>query len=154
MRNHYRKLLVILLVLCISSICMVLLMQNVSFGKGSDAYAAMSVAFDKKSIHSVDRIIIINGTTEIEVDDPMVISQVIEETTVATHMKVTCPIGRQINLYCGDKLIRSMGWSRCCDTVNVYDTDITHWVVSVEGLEEGGSVYLSPGLVDTLSQYM
>lgn len=153
-RNQYKRLLVILLVLCILSICIVLLIQNVSFGKGSGAHAAMSVALDKKSINSVDRVVIINATNEIEINDPTVIARIIEDTIVATHTKVTCPIDRQINLYCGDKLIRSMGWSRCCDTVNVYDTDIQHWVVSIEGLEEGGSIYLSPDLVDTLNTYI
>ncbi|MBQ7372866.1 MAG: hypothetical protein IJW67_13490, partial [Blautia sp.] len=124
----------------LAALCIVLKM-HVSFA-GSDlfneAYAAISVAFDKQAMRSADRIVIRTGESEIQITDPELIGQIVEETAAATHMKVTCPEERWIDVYCGDRLIRSMGWSDCCDTVNVYNSDASHWVISVEGMEDGG----------------
>ena len=79
---------------------------------------------------------------------------VVAETMVATHMDVHCTEDRRIDLYAGDALIRSMIWSTCCDTVLVYDTDESHWVVSIEGAEEGGCIILSNQLAKRLDAFI
>lgn len=141
----------ILLALAAVVVLITMVACNVSFGMSTDAYAAMSIAFDKQAMASADRVVVTAKGTEIEITDPKLIAQMVQETAAATHMKVTCSEDRRIDIYCGDRRIRSMGWSTCCDMVNVYDTDGTHWVISVEGIEEGGSIYLSEELRSKLN---
>ncbi|MBQ7415417.1 MAG: hypothetical protein IJW14_00085 [Oscillospiraceae bacterium] len=141
----------ILLALAAVAVLITVVACNVSFGMSTDAYAAMSIAFDRQAMASADRIVVTAKGTEIEITDPELIAQVTQQTAAATHMKFSCPEDRRIDIYCGDRLIRSMGWSTCCDMVNVYDTNGTHWVISVEGIEEGGSVYLSEELRSKLN---
>lgn len=135
---------------CLLAAVSVVLAMNVSFGMSTDAHAAMSIAFDKQAMRSANRIVIRTYGKEIEITDPALVGEIAEETAAATHMKLDCPEGKWIDVYCDDQLIRSMGWSACCDTVNVFDTDATHWVMSIEGAEEGGSIYLSRDLVEKL----
>lgn len=141
----------ILLALAAVAVLIAVVACNVSFGMSTDAHAAMSIAFDKQAMDSADRVVVTAKGREIEITDPELIAQVAQETAAATHMKVTCPEDRRIDIYCSDRRIRSMGWSTCCDTVNVYDTDGDHWVISVEGIEEGGSIYLSKELRSRLN---
>lgn len=136
----------ILLTLAIVAVLITVAACNVSFGMSTDAYGLMSIAFDKQDMASADRIVVTAKGTRIEITDPELIAQMVQQTAAATHMKFSCPEDRRIDIYCGDRQIRSMGWSTCCDTVNVYDTDGSHWAMSVEGIEEGGSVYLSEEL--------
>ena len=157
MKHKRRTCIAILATVVFLAAIWLVLAMNASFGGSnlfSEAYAAMSVAFDKQAMQSADRIVIRTGESEIQITDPAILAQIVKETAAATHTKVTCPEERWIDVYCGDRLIRSMGWSGCCDTVNVYDSDASHWVISVEGMEDGGSVYLSQELVTKLNSLL
>ena len=150
-QSQTKKLIVLLTSLSVLILIIVLLVLNVSFGMSTGAYAAVSVAFDKQTLQSVDRVVIRANDAEYELTDTALVKDLVAETSVATHMAFSCPCDKWIDLYCGERLIRSMGWTSCCDAVNVYDTDAMHWVISIEGIEEGGSVYLSSDLVTTLN---
>lgn len=127
--------------------------QFVSFGMAnlSEAQGALSFAFDKKQMQSVDRMVIAADKRTVEVTDRTLLDAVVDETMAATHMDVHRSEDRRIDLYAGDVLVRSMPWSTCCDTVLVYDTDETHWVISIEGVEDGGCIYLPAKLVRQLN---
>ena len=146
-----KKVIILLAALCIIISTIVLVAVNTSFGASTEAYAAMSLAFDKRAMQSVDRIIIRTNGTEYELTDVALVNALVEETRAATHIQPSCPVEKWIDMYYGDQLIRSMGWSSCCNTVNVYDTDAMHWVISVEGIENGGCVYLPNDLVEALN---
>ncbi len=153
MKNK-KRIVILSLVLSVLVLAAVFLIRNVSFGFSNlftEAYGAMSLSFDKQAMQSVNRVVITADGKTVEITDPALIGEIVAETAAATHMKFGCPEDKQIDLYCDDRLIRSMGWSSCCDTVNVYDSDRAHWVISIEGSEEGGSVYLSPGLLERLT---
>lgn len=145
------KVIVLLASLCTLILVIVLLALNVSFGMSTGAYAAASIAFDKQAMQSVDRIVIRTKDAEYKIADVALVKDIVSETSAATHMNFSCPCDKWIDMYCGERLLRSMGWSSCCDAVNVYDTDAMHWVISMEGIEEGGSVYLSADLVAALN---
>lgn len=146
-----KKIIVLVTSLCILILAITLLALNVSIGMSTGAYAAVSIAFDKQAMQSVDRIIIRANGAEHEIADVALVKDLVAETSAATHMKFSCPCDKWIDMYCGERLVRSMGWTSCCDAVNVYDTDAMHWVVSLEGIEDGGSVYLSSDLVTALN---
>ena len=150
-KKQIKKVIVLLTSLSVLILFIVLLALNVSFGISTGAYAAASIAFDKQAMQSVDRIVIKTKDAEYEITDAALVKDLVSETSAATHMNFSCPCDKWIDLYCGDHLIRSMGWTSCCDAVNVYDTDAKHWVISIEGIEEGGSVYLSADLVAALN---
>lgn len=153
MKNK-KRIVILSLVLSVLVLTAVFLIRNVSFGFSNlftEAYAAMSVSFDKQAMQSVNRVVITANGKTAEITDPALIGELVAETAAATHMQLGCPEDKQIDLYCDDRLVRSMGWSSCCDTVNVYDSDMAHWVISVEGSEESGSVYLSPALLERLT---
>lgn len=150
-----RKQVVILLVsLCGLILIVLLLAVNVSFGMSTGSYAAISIAFDKRAVQSVDRIVVRTNNAEYEITDVTLVTDLVEQTSAATHIKPSCPCDKWIDMYCADRLIRRMGWSSCCDTVNVYDTDATHWVISKEGIEDGGCIYLSADLAAALNSLM
>ena len=143
-------------VLCVLLIAGIVASQFVSVGMAnlSEAHCALSFAFDKKQMQSVDRMVITANGRTVQITERALLDAVVEETMVATHMDVHCTEDRQIDLYAGDALVRSMIWSTCCDTVLVYDTDESHWVVSIEGAEEGGCIYLSRDLADKLNSLL
>lgn len=146
-----KRIVIILLVLGVLSTLVVWLALNVNIGMGTDSYAALSISFDKRAMRSADRIVLRTDTKEVEITDSALVSKIVDETAAATHMKLGCPEEKWIDVYCGDRLIRSMGWAPCADTVNVFDTDATHWIVTIEGGFEGGCIFLSAELADQLN---
>lgn len=114
----------------------------------------LSVSFDKMAMNSVDKVLVDFGEKEVEITDPNFVKLLVDETMAATNVHVGCPEDRRIDLYSGDKLIRSMGWSTCCDTVHVYGAGDAHWTVSIEGAEADGFIYLPDSLVDRLNELL
>ena len=148
-----KKIVIVVSVLAFLLIGNIVASQFVGVGMAnlSEAQCALSFAFDKKQMQSVDRMVITADKRTVEVTDRTLLDAVVDETMAATHMDVNCYEDRRIDLYAGDVLVRSMPWSTCCDTVLVYDTDETHWVVSIEGVEDGGCIYLSAELLQQLN---
>ena len=106
--------------------------------------------FGKLELKRVDRMVVSLNGAEVTVTDPTVIDKIVSETTVATHGAIHDGNDGKIELYRGDKLQRSMGWSACCDVVQVYEADLTHWVIGHPEINNAGCVYLSSELVEEL----
>lgn len=105
--------------------------------------------FGKLELRGVDKMAISVGEEQFVVTDRELLDQVIGETAVATHGDLRCPgtIDRRIDLYRGEKLVRSMEWSTCTDAVFVFEEDLTHWVFP----GEFGCAVLSKDLVSNLN---
>ena len=115
--------------------------------------------FGKLELLGVDRAELVVYGEEIEITDPELLSQIVKETKVATHMDTNCcqdccgcPDPHWgLNLYRGEKQVRSMVWLTCCDAMEVYKPDATHWLIPPpEVTAEAGYVDLSGELVRKL----
>ena len=110
--------------------------------------------FGKLELRNVDRVVITKDGAEITVTDSTLIDQIVSETTVATHGRIHDANDGTIRLYRGEKLLRSMGWSACCDLVQVYDADLTHWVIAHPEINDAGFVQLSTELVEEINRLL
>ena len=110
--------------------------------------------FGKLELRNVDRVVITKNGAEITVTDSTLIDQIVSETTVATHGRIHDANDGTIRLYRGDKLLRSMGWSTCCDLVQVYEADLTHWVIALPEINDAGFVQLSADLVEEINRLL
>lgn len=108
--------------------------------------------FEKQNLSSVDKIIVTANGREIVCTDESVIRNVIQDCAIATHVSFGCPAERKIDLFSGDRLVRSMEWSTCEDYVKVYTADAFHWMFSPEGWEHDGFAYLSDNVVFVLNE--
>ena len=111
--------------------------------------------FGRLEILGIDKAVITVGDEAVTVTDPELLSRIVDETKVATlsYTCTSCNVkDRTIDLYRGDKLVRSMKWYDCQDGVRVYDADLTHWIFPElgAGMPEGGYVELSQDLVGAL----
>lgn len=143
------------------SICLALLLfliTSVSIRNNfvDDQYGeCISIAFfEKWKMWTVDKVVIETDTGKrIEITDSELVEDILDETTVATHATQSKHgnYHRWIYLYDGDKLVRSMEWTQCCDTVEVYEADAGHWFITPDGsTADVGFVYLSDELVDEI----
>lgn len=118
------------------------------------------VLFGKLEMKDVDKVIISSDSQSITITDQALVDQIVDETKVADYgFSVGCGCceikDRQIELYSGDRLVRSMRWYED-NIVKVYETDLTHWVFFVrdDGFahrdEYDGYVRLSQELEDHL----
>lgn len=96
------------------------------------------VFFEKQKLKKVDKIILTVNDRKVTITDQDLIRQIVEETAIATHVNlhhdIECTEQRQIDLYQGDQLIRSMVWGNCHNEIKVYEPDVTHWLFSPESL--------------------
>ena len=112
--------------------------------------------FGKLEVMGIDKAVITVGGVSVTVTDANLLSRIVDETKVATH-SYTCTHDnmkdRCIDLYRGDKLVRSMKWYECQDAVRVYDVDLTHWIFPElgAGVAEAGYAELSRELVKELN---
>lgn len=117
----------------------------------NDAYGCISVTFDTWTMKQADKVIIKANDKEITVTDKVFIKEIVRETTVATNGPMGCAKDRTIEVYKGDRLIRSMVWGTCCDNVKVYDADVGHWLLLTGSKNPSGFVRLSDELVAKLN---
>lgn len=109
--------------------------------------------FGKREIAGVDKVVISSDSKSMTITDEDLVNRIVDKTKVATWAYNTgcgcCELKNwTIDLYCGDKLLRSMEWIED-DIVKVYDRDLTHWVFPVEKQHEqtiGGYALLSEEL--------
>lgn len=109
--------------------------------------------FGKMEIAGVDKVVISSAEKSMTITDTDLVNRIVGRTKVATWAYNTgcgcCELRDwTIDLYCGDKLMRSMEWLED-DVVKVYDPDLTHWVFPVERQQErsiGGYALLSEEL--------
>ncbi len=109
--------------------------------------------FENYTPEIVDKIVIKAEGQEITITDVSLIQELVSETSIATHANIGHAEHRIIDVYSGDKLLRSMAWGTCCDTVMVYKADSTHWLLTPEppATENRGCVYLSSALAAKLN---
>lgn len=109
--------------------------------------------FGKFELRNIDKVILASNGKEWTITDPDLIEQICDETRIADHVNPCSESSKRIDLYSGDRLVRSMVWAACCDTVEVYEPSITHWLFG--GLDtESGYVVLSDKLVVQLNAIM
>ena len=103
--------------------------------------------FGKLELQGVDKMVISVGEEQFVVTDADLLEQVVNETRVATHADHGgLNDQKQIDLYRGDQLVRSMNWGDCCNSMRVYEEDLTHWLIG----GKAGYVMLSNDLYDKL----
>ena len=103
--------------------------------------------FGKLELRGVDKMVISVGEEQFVVTDADLLEQVVDETRVATHADHGgLNDQKQIDLYRGDQLVRSMNWGDCCNSMRIYEEDLTHWLIG----GKAGYVMLSNDLYDKL----
>lgn len=114
--------------------------------------------FGKLELRDIDRVEIIGYAEQVTITDQELIRQITNETRIATYVRSDCwkpahcsDPHRQIELYRGDQMVRSMDWDACCDRVYVYERDLTHWLIPWWCDYEGGYVSLSNELIERLN---
>lgn len=111
--------------------------------------------FGRFELQTVDKVVIASNGKEWTITDSNLIEQICNETRVAERINLCTESSKRIDLYSGDRLVRSMKWSGCCDTVEVYEPSITHWLIAPLGDKaEGGYVELSDDLRAQLNAVM
>ena len=106
--------------------------------------------FGRFELRNIDKVIISADGKEWTITDPNLIEQLCDETRVAEHINPCTRDGRKIDLYSGDRLVRSMIWGTCCDQIEVYKPSIIHWVIGGIGTESG-SISMSEELLAKLN---
>ena len=101
--------------------------------------------FGKLELLGVDKAVVTVDGEAVTVTDPALLERIVDATKVATHANV-CDDSmkdRTIELYRGDRLVRSMKWSDCAGMLRVYEADLTHWI-----FQEVGAGYRQTGYVE------
>ena len=149
-----RRLLAILVCLCVMAVGAAALSRYVAIGwGGSDAGACLSFALDKRAVKAVDRVVLRVGDSSVEVAEPELIEQLKDELLVAAHtdLRVYHPnYGKSIEFYCGDQPVRSMRWGGDGEVVEVYVHDNNHKVLF--SMERQGLVFLSDATAARLDE--
>lgn len=118
--------------------------------------------FGKLELKNIDRAVVTVYAEEWTVTDADLVDQIVFETRTATRVDSECHADccgcedphMQIDLYRGDKIIRSMEWQGCCDYVKVYEPDLTHWLFAPGYKIEAGFVKLSDKLAKRLTDLL
>ena len=116
----------------------------------------MSVSlFGRFELQNIDKAVVAADGKKWTITDSNLIEQICNETRVADRVNLCTDSSKRIDLYSGDRLVRSMKWSSCCNTVEVYEPGITHWLIAPLGTKvEGGYVELSDDLLAQLNAVM
>ena len=95
--------------------------------------SCISVAFDKMSVITADKIVYRVGDQEITITDPATVRYIADHFVVANKGGL-CPSqdNKWMYIYNGDRLVRSMRWRCCEEIVDVYKPDALHWVFPSE----------------------
>lgn len=109
--------------------------------------------FGRFELRNIDKVILVSNEKEWTITDSDLIEQICNETRIADHVNPCSERSKRIDLYSGDRLVRSMVWAACCDTVEVYEPGITHWLFGGLGTKSG-YVELSDELLVQLNAVM
>ena len=142
----------IVLVLLIVVICSLF---RFTFFDGQPGECISVSLFGRFELRNIDKVVIASNGKEWTITDSNLIKQICNETRVAERVNLCTESSKRIDLYSGDRLVRSMKWSGCCNTVEVYESGVTHWLIAPLGSKvEGGYVELSDGLIAQLNAIM
>ena len=130
------------------------LMRSTAFDNEIGSCISISL-FGRFELQNIDKAVIAADGQEWAITDSDLIEQICNETRIANRVNLCYETNRRIDLYSGDKLVRSMHWAECCNTVKVYEPGVTHWLIGGLGQEiEHGSVELSDELMSRLNEEM
>ena len=132
---------------------LIFLITCVSFrqtlGVGGAGECISIAFFEKQKMRSVDKVVLRVDDKIVNITDAELVGKIVKDTTVATRTGIQFVGEGYIDLYNGDKLVRSMLWRISTKEVKVYKEDATHWlIVSFDG---EGFVCLSDELADKLN---
>lgn len=124
---------------------------SAAFFKGESGGCIAIAFFGKLELRNVDKVVVQVDGREIVSTAPELLEKIVSETAVATHASICHHEERRLDLYRGDKLVRSMVWDTGHDTIKVYDSDIFHWVFTPISIEKEGYVIMSDDLRNQLN---
>ena len=108
-----------------------------TFSAGGTGECLSITFFEKHKIKKIDKVVLTdttNGENKVVIiTDTELIREIVVETAVADRANLGCgkTDRRRIDLYHGDKCIRTMMWSDTSERmVNVYNSDLTHWLIT------------------------
>ena len=95
--------------------------------------SCISVAFDKMSVLTADKIVYRVGEKEITITDPETVRYIADHFVVANKGGL-CPSldNKWMYIYNSDRLVRSMRWRCCEEIVDIYEEDALHWLFPPE----------------------
>lgn len=125
-----------------------------TYAEGGPGKCMAISIFGKLELKNIDKAIITRNGEEWTITDTELIDEIIGETRIATYVDSECHEDccgceephYQVELYRKDKLIRAMEWQSCCNSMRIYEEDLTHWLIG----GKAGYVMLSNDLYDKL----
>ena len=144
-----------LLLLCIGLILLVIVITQfvaVSLsGFTNVGGGCISVVFDKHFVCGADRIVVYEGDQVITITEKSTVRRIASEFVVANRTDLCGYYSdRRIEIYNGDKLVRSIRWNACCELAEIYEADAAHWLFpSTSGI---GQVEMSKEFMEWLDQ--
>ena len=142
-------------IVCVA-IVLVLLFLNVGIRMNPFVSGGcFSFTFDKLPMLLANKAVIRVGDDSYVITDSRLVNEITSETICATHTDLSYPkTDRWIDIYCGNKLIRSMRWDDLHDGIIVYnvhdDSGMLHWLFPSYGGD--GIVYPSEELISQLNE--
>lgn len=93
------------------------------------AGCCVSVVFDKQEVMGADKIIYQVGDKQITITDETTIERIAKEFVVANRAGL-CNSHKDewMQIYNGDKLVRSIRWNACDEYAEIYTADAAHWL--------------------------
>lgn len=111
--------------------------------------SCIAVVFDKASVMGADKVIYQVGEKEITITDRETVKEIASHFVVANRAGLcNAQDNRYMYIYNGDKLVRSLRWRCCEEIVDIYEKDVTHWLLPAEC--HTGQVELSREFLDYL----
>lgn len=98
-------------------------------GAFTEGGGCFSVAFDKAVVMGADRIVIREGNEVVTITDAELVREIAAEFVVANRTDLCgYQADKWMEIYNGDRLVRSIRWNECCELVEIYEADVAHWV--------------------------
>lgn len=153
-----KKIKPVVIELCIVLVLLVVVICSLfrfTYFDGQPGECISGSLFGRFELRNIDKVIIAANGKEWTITDSNLVKQICDETRVADRVNLCTESSKRIDLYSGDRLVRSMKWSVCCNTVEVYEPGISHWLIAPLGTKvEGGYVELSEELLAQLNAVM
>ena len=153
-RKKIKRIVCIVLIACI--VLPVLVCVSVRVNVLGGAGECISIAFfEKINLSKVDKIVlVVYGKDRVEIDDFFTVKRTVWQLDVAEYTGIKVPPEGIMELYDGDRLVRSMTF--CWDgRIEVYEADDTHILIEPDGTRgKVGVAKISRSVMDKLMQIM
>ena len=107
--------------------------------------------FEKQKVAGVDKVVIkdLHSDKQIIITEKELVGDIVEEAAIAPYSTLAVSKDVEVNLYKGDRLVRSMVGDISTGTIIAYQEDILHWILELNA-DENMIVCLSHDLTMTL----